>query len=184
MQFVNRTKDWGLNIPSFSNGASFVDLDLDGDLDYVVNNINDPAFIYRNNSVENFKESSNYLRINLKGEASNVAAIGASVELWSKGHYQYAEKFLSRGYISSVDPIMHFGLGNINEVDSLRITWPSSKKVTNLKSIRVNQVITLKESDAIASVVKPHVSKTQKIFTKVEDVVDFTHIENDYIDFF
>jgi hypothetical protein len=184
LQFVNRTKDWGLSIPSFSNGASFVDLDLDGDLDYVVNNINDPAFVYRNNTIEKFKENSSYLRINLQGETPNVAAIGAKVELWAKGNYQYAEKFLSRGYISSVDPIMHFGLGNIEEIDSLRITWPSSKKVTDLKSIKVNQVIILKESDAVAPVVRPRVNKLQKTFTKVEDFIDFTHTENDYIDFF
>ncbi|MBK8291722.1 MAG: ASPIC/UnbV domain-containing protein [Flammeovirgaceae bacterium] len=167
LQFVNRTKDWGLNIPSFSNGASFVDLDLDGDLDYVVNNINDPAFVYRNNTIEKFKENSNYLRINLQGETPNVAAIGAKVELWAKGSYQYVEKFLSRGYISSVDPIMHFGLGNISEIDSLRITWPSSKKVTDLKSIKVNQVIILKESDAVAPVVRPRVNKLQKLLPRL-----------------
>lgn len=184
LQFINRTKDWGLNIPSFSNGASFVDLDLDGDLDYVVNNINDPAFIYKNNSIELSKDNSNYLRFNLQGEAPNVAAIGASVECWSKGEYQYAEKFLSRGYISSVDPIVHFGFGNTNEIDSVKVTWPSTKKVTVLKSVKGNQVLTLKEIDGVAAVVRPTLSKSQRIFTKVEDVIDFTHKENDYIDFF
>ncbi|MEK6781239.1 MAG: VCBS repeat-containing protein [Bacteroidota bacterium] len=183
LDFVNQTQAWGMNIPSFSNGASFVDLDQDGDLDYVVNNINDPAFVYRNNTIGKINGGVNFIRIELKGNTPNLAAIGSKVELWSNGTYQYAEKFLSRGYISSVDPILHFGLGKSAVVDSIKVTWPSGKMMTVLKQIKANQVVTLNEDDAV-----PYVNLPRKdpnyLFSQVKGIIDFTHLEKDYIDFF
>ncbi len=113
-KFVKKNKEWFDEIPSYSYGAAFADLDNDGDLDYVVNNLNDEAFIYRNKTTENAKEKSNFIRIKLKGKEDNTFAFGAKVELWSGGNYQFHEHFLSRGYISSVDPIVHFGLSSIS----------------------------------------------------------------------
>lgn len=183
LNFVNQTQNWGMNIPSFSNGASFVDLDLDGDLDYVVNNINDPAFVYRNNTIGKINDGKNFIRVELHGKSPNLAAIGSKVELWSKGNYQYAEKFLSRGYISSVDPVIHFGLGKSSVIDSLKITWPSGEMMTVLKNINSNQVLKLAETDAVPLVRWPH-QKPRYLFTKAKDIIDFTHQEKDYIDFF
>ncbi len=110
LKFEKISQEWFDEVPSYSYGAAFVDLDNDGDLDYVTNNLNDEAFIYKNHTVEKNKEKTNYIRIKLNGKKDNTFAYGAKVELWSGGEYQFQENFLSRGYISSVDPIIHFGL--------------------------------------------------------------------------
>jgi enediyne biosynthesis protein E4 len=183
LKFVNQTQPWGMNIPSFSNGAAFVDLDQDGDLDYVVNNINDPAFVYRNNTIGKLNEDKNFIKIDLQGKNPNLSAIGAKVELWSNGVYQYSEKFLSRGYISSVDPILHFGLGKATTVDSIKITWPTGKMMTVVKGAKANQILKLNEEEAIPLVNSP-LKKIDYLFSKVNGIADFTHVEKDYIDFF
>ena len=184
LRFSNETDNWGMNIPSFSNGAAFVDLDNDGDLDYVVNNINDPAFVYRNNTIGKLNDNSSYLRISLTGEGHNLAAIGAKVEVWNMGNYQYIEKHLSRGYTSSVDPLIHFGLGKEILIDSIKVTWPLGKKVTILKSVNANQILNLRESEATtAAPTKPR-KKNQYLFTKADGLIDFVSNEKDYIDFF
>ena len=146
LEYRNVTEEWGMRIPSYSNGASFVDLDNDGDLDYVVNNINDKAFVYRNNT-ESLSDNSNYLKIKLEGEGQNSQAIGAKIELWDNGRLTFYEHFLSRGYISSVEPLVHFGLADTN-ADSLIITWPLGTKRTVLNDLKSNQVITAREADA------------------------------------
>ena len=112
LSFINRSKEWLPDIPSFSYGASFVDLDNDGDLDYVTNNINDKAFIMRNFTVEKSSRKANYIKIKLTGKDGNTMALGAKVELWANGKYQFHEHFLTRGYASSVDPVIHFGLAD------------------------------------------------------------------------
>ncbi|MDH5396085.1 MAG: CRTAC1 family protein, partial [Gammaproteobacteria bacterium] len=181
--FENVTQEWGLNIPSFSNGAAFVDLDNDGDLDYVVNNINDKAFIYKNNS-DKEKDNSNFLSLKLVGSDKNKLGIGAKIELWADGKYQYAEQFLTRGYISSVDPIVHFGLGSTKKVDSLKIIWPSLDRVTLLKNVEGNQILEVKEVDAKNYTFKPFAGKKQYLFSEVDSLLTFTHVQEDYIDFF
>jgi len=182
LHFTNQTETWGMNRPSFSNGAAFADLDNDGDLDYVVNNINDPAYVYRNNTIGELEDKSSYLRIALIGEGKNLAAIGSKIEVWHNNNYQYSEKNLSRGYISSVDPIIHFGLGKSTVIDSIRITWPQGKKITRLKSVPVNQILAIKESDAESA--RPARMKNNYIFSKANGAIDYVHTEKDYIDFF
>ena len=144
LRFTRRT-DWLPQIPSYSNGASMVDLDNDGDLDYVVNNLNDKAFILRNTTVEKSGKQSNFVEIRLSGMGGNTMAIGSKVELWSNGKYQFAEHFLTRGYASSVDPVIHFGLAENTGIDSIKVTWPTYGNTTLLKDIRVNQTIEIKE---------------------------------------
>ncbi len=183
LRFEDQTKKWGMNIPSFSNGAAFVDLDNDGDLDYVVNNINDPAFVYRNNTFSKNAKSANHIQFKLVGVSPNLDAIGSKVQIWSGGNYQYQEKFVTRGYISSVDPIMHFGLGNLVLIDSIRITWPTGKKTTILKNIKGNQKLTLNEEDS-KPLKERMVSTSNSQFTQVEDLISYSHQEKDYIDFF
>lgn len=183
LKFENRAQDWGLSIPSFSNGASFVDLDNDGDLDYVVNNINDPAFVYKNNTIGKLNDGNNYLRIDLTGLTPNVDAIGSKVEVWSEGKLQYAEKFLSRGYVSSVEPIIHFGLGDQPSVDSVIVIWPTGNSISIQRNVAANQVLRLSEKDAVPY--KP-IDKPMKkaLFKKTGNPVDYKHVQSDYIDFF
>jgi hypothetical protein len=181
----NRTKDWGLDIPSFSNGAAFADLDNDGDLDYVTNNINDPAFIYRNNTIGSLQENPAFLRIALKGKSPNTLAIGAKVTLWSGGKKQYQEQFLNRGYISSVDPVVHFGLGGDLKADSVEIIWPGHTSITRLYDVKANQLLTVNEEEAQPfTASSPLTASNETIFEEETGVLDYTHKQSDYIDFF
>ena len=178
--FEDVTKEWGMEVPSFSNGAAFVDLDNDGDLDYVVNNINDPAFIYKNNTSD--IGNSNYIRIKLEGIKPNVDALGAKVELWYNGSYQYQEHYLTRGYISTVDPVVHFGIGSSTNIDSLRIVWPGGTAATVIKSPEINTLLVLEESEALNF--KPELEIPNRLFQRTDSVISYTHKENDFIDFF
>jgi len=182
LKFEDRSLDWLPNIGSFSYGASFVDLDNDGDLDYITNNIDDKAFILKNTSMEKSKGKLGYIRINLTGIEGNTDALGAKVEIWSNGKYQYAEKYTTRGFASSVDPIIHFGLGQETMVDSIKVTWPVSNKVSVLKNVEVNQLITISESDSQPIENEPK-SEKEYLFTQRNDVLDYTHDEDDFIDF-
>ena len=127
LTFEDVSMTWGLGIPSFSNGAIFSDLDLDGDLDYVVNNINDKAFLFENKLSEK-EQSPNYIQIELKGSKLNPNALGSKVVLKFKdGSIQYQEQQLSRGYMSSNDPILYFGLGDEKKLDVIEVLWPNGK---------------------------------------------------------
>lgn len=132
--FEDTSEAWGLNIPSFSNGAVYSDLDLDGDLDYVVNNINDKAFIFENTASKKFKER-NYIQLQLSGPMTNPLGIGAKVFIEYDGRKLYTEQRLGRGYMSSVDPVLHFGLGEGPENVTLTIIWPNNRSqiIENLK---------------------------------------------------
>ena len=179
--FKKRT-DWLPPVPSYSYGAAFVDLDNDGDLDYVVNNLNDEAFIYRNYTVEKEGKQANFIRIKLTGTKGNTMAIGAKAELWAKGKYQYTENFLTRGYASSVDPVIHFGLGKNTTIDTLKITWPATGYVSVLKNIPANQTLDLNEKDSRPSkaVAKP---KKDLLFDKTDNLLNYSHEQTDFIDF-
>ncbi|MBC6997320.1 VCBS repeat-containing protein [Cytophaga sp. FL35] len=134
--FVNQTKASGLELPSYSNGAVYTDLDLDGDLDLVVNNINDHAFIFENQLHQQKNSSHNYLKIELPITAE---FLGSKVRVFSNSRTLYAEFFPHRGYLSSYDPIMHFGLGSVTTIDSVEIEWPNQRQST-YKEIAVNQI--------------------------------------------
>ena len=183
--FVNKSREWFDEIPSYSNGAAFADLDNDGDLDYVVNNINDEAFIYRNNTVEKSKGKTNFIRIKLNGKKDNTFAFGAKVELWSGGNYQFQEHFLSRGYISSVDPIIHFGLSDHVLIDSIKVTWPSSENISCIKNIEANQLVEIDEKNSIPSDEYPQNTKEAELFfSRMDSLIEYTHLQDDFIDFY
>ncbi|MCU0357981.1 MAG: CRTAC1 family protein, partial [Cyclobacteriaceae bacterium] len=189
-KFENRTTDWGMHLPSFSNGASFVDLDNDGDLDYVVNNIDDAAFVYRNNTIGKLNDNTSYLRITLQGDEQNTQALGTRIELWNQGAYQYHEHYVTRGYISSVDPVVHFGLkapaGQKDwTIDSVRIIWPGAKRQTVLKDVTPNQLIraTIAESTVFSGSLLPP-PPAHLLFQRERSWISFKHQEEDYIDFF
>ena len=183
--FVNKSREWFDEIPSYSYGAAFVDLDNDGDLDYVVNNLNDEAFIYKNYTIEKAKEKSNFIRIKLNGKKDNTFAFGAKVELWSGGNYQFQEHFLSRGYISSVDPIVHFGLSEHILVDSIKVTWPSSEYISFIKNIEANQIVEFDEKNSIPPEKdSQNAKKAELLFSRKDSVIEYTHLQDDFIDFY
>jgi len=185
LNFENVTKDWGMDTPSFSNGAAYADLDNDGDLDYVVNNINDSAFVYRNNSMQLKPEESNYLRIKLNGLKNNINGIGAFIEIsYDKGQHQIYETTPYRGYLSTIENVAHFGLGKTKKIDEIKVTWQSGKYQI-LKNIDVNQVLEMDERLAVSSQPLAVGSWKSTVFLDISDslLVNYTHQEVDAIDF-
>lgn len=183
-QFEDVTEKWGMAEPSFSNGAAYADLDNDGDLDYIVNNINDSASVYRNNSMQIKPQESNYLRIRFKGNVPNIMGLGAQVEIdYNNGQKQVYEHTPYRGYLSSVEPVAHFGLGKIQKIDQLKIVWQSGKTQV-LKNIRTNQILSLKESDATIQTSVEQVS-APALFSDISAQlkIPYVHEEDDNIDF-
>ena len=175
--FENNTESAGIKQPANSNGAVYVDLDNDGDLDLVVNNINKPAFIYRNDTKTDHKK---YLKIALDGAQKNTQGVGAKVTLFSRGESQILEQMPTQGYLSTVSNVLHFGLANTNTIDSLTIKWPSDKQET-IYDIATNQKIILKEENAIS---KPKNSVlSNKIFTPTSTLIDFKHKSSPINDF-
>jgi hypothetical protein len=177
-----RKNDWLPDIPSYSYGASFVDLDNDGDLDYIANNINDKAFILKNNTIERSEKKAGFIRVKLTGKAGNTMALGAKVELWCKGKYQFVEHFLTRGYASSVDPVVHFGLSGETLVDSIKVTWPASGYITMVRNIVANRIIEINEETS-----EPD-KKTRQVnalmFSRQNDILNYIHEQTDYVDFY
>ena len=128
LTFTNEAAAWGLDQPSYSNGAAYADFDNDGDLDLVMNNINEEAFIYRNNLSK--EQSGNYLRIKLLDEKENVSGLGAKIWVYAQGKMFYAEHQIHRGYKSTVESTEHFGLGKITTIDSIIVEWQNGKRQT------------------------------------------------------
>ncbi len=186
LSFSNATKDWGIEIPSFSNGAVYVDLDNDGDLDYVVNNINDEAFVYRNTTSENSKDSLHYLKIAFKGDSLNLHGIGAIAHIYYDGSKQQLyENSPCRGYLSSVQDIAHFGLGKTSQIDSLVVIWPGGKK-ESIINVRSNQLLRVDIKNAVVKIKESsQLLATNNIFTNVTAAmnVTFVHQQNDFVDF-
>ncbi|NKI25795.1 VCBS repeat-containing protein [Arenibacter sp. 6A1] len=188
--FSDAGQEWGLNIPSFSNGAVFADLDGDGDMDYVVNNINDEAFLFENALDSKKDQRNNFLLVDLKGPKTNQSGIGSKITIRFKDDsFQYYEHYLSRGYMSSVQDIAHFGLGESADIKSLEIIWPDGK-FQKIEDVKANQAITLNynNSKAVASnkITFPFIPKQNTpIYVEVSDKlgIDYTHQEFDIVDY-
>lgn len=181
--FEDVSKKWGIKKPSFSNGAAYADLDNDGDLDYVVNNIDDSASVYRNNAIQTKQESSHYLRVQLKGSGQNIQGIGATLAIkYGKNQTQFYEYNPYRGYLSTVETIAHFGLGNNQKINELKVVWPNGK-MQIVKNIASNQVITLDEKNA--QFMDEQSLQSTTLFTDISDQlqIPYLHIEDDIIDF-
>ncbi len=150
LRFEDRTEKWGLSVPGFSSGAAYGDLDGDGDLDLVVNNVNMEAFVYRNRAVEQYPDRS-WLRIGLQGNAANPQGIGAQIEAIHQGRHWYVEQMPQRGFQSSVDPVLHLGLGaGVNVLDTVLVRWPNGP-ITLRTQIEARQQIVFNEDAALSS---------------------------------
>ncbi|MDQ3844139.1 MAG: VCBS repeat-containing protein [Bacteroidota bacterium] len=185
LTFSNATEQTGLATPSVSNGAAYADLDNDGDLDLVVNNMNQEAFLWRNEIRKSIKDTAqNFIAVQLKGPSGNTFGLGSKVSLFSKGAMQYLEQSPVRGFSSSVDYRLHFGLGNISVVDSLKIQWPDNK-VQVIKNVNVNQLLTLKYEEAKEPVAQNDGPLANTLFKDATDLlaIDFRHTEAAYFDF-
>lgn len=189
LKFDNAAPEWGLDQPSFSNGSSYADLDNDGDLDMIVNNVNEEAFVYRNNARE-IKPANHYIGFSLQGEGQNTYALGAQVKIFSGGSIISREVVPSRGFQSSVDYRIIAGLGT-QPVDSVWITWPSARKdsatlparmLTRLIAPKTDSVYRIAQSTAGSMFPAPE-ARFQPLLQPVANSF-IAHTEDDFNDFY
>ncbi len=185
LAFDDVTEAWGITEPTFSNGAAYADFDRDGDLDYVVNNINGFASVYKNNQIEQQPQSANFLRIQCQGTKDNVLGFGTWLELTlPDGTKQVYENSPYRGYLSSVETIAHFGLGKTQVVPEVKVIWPDGKGEI-LKNVRANQLLVVKYANAQTLPTSANTGTQEALLKDVSSLVqaDFIHQELDIIDF-
>ncbi|MDW3194230.1 MAG: VCBS repeat-containing protein [Cytophagales bacterium] len=176
MDFNNRAIELGLSDSTFSNGAVYSDLDNDGDLDLVVNNINDDSFLFENTSESN---GNHYLMLDLRLPDSSIA-VGAQVEIRINNQLMYQELVPVKGYLSSVDPRMHFGVGTAQQVGELKISWPNGATSTET-NIAVDQLLKRVQPPLTPTLGNPFT--VDPLMTEIKTPVGFQHIENDFEDF-
>ncbi|NEU06922.1 VCBS repeat-containing protein [Flavihumibacter sp. R14] len=178
LTFTDKSKAWGIDQPAVSNSASYADLDNDGDLDLIINNINEPVMIYRNNTDQAKAKS---LRVKLVGTGLNTSALGAKVYLETASGLQYQEKYVVRGYQASMDPVLLFGIGT-SPIRSLKVIWPNGKQ-SRLENVNTTQLLTLRQDEAHQDA-EPE-AKPNPLFTDITEKsgLKFKHAENDFIDF-
>ncbi|MBC7828157.1 MAG: VCBS repeat-containing protein [Chitinophagaceae bacterium] len=185
LKFSDVTVKWGLSEPCFSNGAAYGDLDNDGDLDFIINNINDEAFVYENKSPNSERKNNHYLQIDFKGSQHNKNGIGAWVELYyDSSKRQVYENSPYRGYLSSVQNIAHFGLGNNSSIDSISIKWPNGK-MQIMTDVKTDQKITADIKNALLSYSFDRSPNNNTLFEDVTEEVniDYQQQEIDFADF-
>lgn len=174
--FSNKTGEWISDVPKISNASIYTDLDNDGDLDIVTNNFNQVASIYQNNTSE-----TNSINVSLKYKDQNIEGLGTKVELYNDGERQLKQVFKSRGFMSSIDGSLHFGLDSSIKVDSLVITWPNNKIQTVLNPT-INSTVQLVYDESNIKDGQGSTRQETAIFEK-SNLIDFTHEEDRYNDF-
>ena len=181
LRFSSQAAAWGLATPSISSGAAYGDLDGDGALDLVVNNVNQEAFVYRNNA-RTLRAAHRSLRVRLAGERANRFGVGARVTLFAGPDAFMQELAPTRGFQSSVDYVLVFGLGTHETIDSVRVEWPD-ERVSTLTGVAANQLLTVRQSDAVRPV--PPAARSVKPALLIADstAIAFRHEENAFVDF-
>ena len=187
LTFKNRAKDWGMHELGFSSGAAYADLNNDGGMDLVVNNTNSTASIYKNllyKSNENLSSGNKYLKVKLRGKAPNTFGIGAKVLVYSGNKLFFQELNLTRGFQSSMEPVMNFGLGNIDNIDSLQVIWPTGEYQL-LSKVNINQSITLNQGEAENHYLYEKRVNDTTLFQDVSDQIEieYKHQENTFLEF-
>jgi hypothetical protein len=178
-QFENVGNAWGLSEPGYSNGAAYADFDNDGDLDLILNNLNGVARLYENTVNNTERGNAKFLQVQLKGPQENPQGIGARVWVHMDGQLGYAEQQLQRGYLSSVDPVMHFGVGG-RKVDSVTIVWPSGKMQV-MRDITSNSRITASFDQAQLTNTRPMANSP--LLKKEESTITGVMLEDIYTDY-
>ena len=186
LQFEDVTKNWGLDVPTFSNGAAYADLDNDGDMDMIINNINDEALIYKNTSREKDKSNNNFLNIQFHGGDQNKNGIGAFADIYyNHGKHQVYENTPFRGYLSTLQNMAHFGLGKTTQLDSVVVRWQNGKKQT-LQKVKADQLLKVNIAQAHdAYTFDQSKINTQSLFKEVTHSlgIKYKHQEEDFVDF-
>ncbi len=186
LKFIDNTAAWGMSHPGFSNGAAYADLDNDGDLDIVINNINEPATIYRNNAVQQL--NNHFLEIQLKGDEQNKFAVGAKVVIKQKNNIQTGYLNATKGFESASLQYVHFGTGKDSIIDEVQVLWPDGKSQI-FDQVKTNERLTVfyKNSGTTTRLTLPGAenSSSKKLFTDITSSIQlpFSHKENDFNDF-
>ena len=183
LSFSNMDEAWGFNTRSYSNGSTYADLDNDGDLDLIVNNINAPAYIYRNNA--GTLTGNHYISVVFKGKDMNTRGIGARVTLYNGGQEQVAEQFPTRGFLSATSDVLHFGLGKAKLIDSMLVRWPDSSEQL-IKDISADQILVLDINNAVkpGRIKQPDNEKMKFFSPSMIPGLEFRHKEDDWVDFY
>ncbi len=184
LQFTNRADEWGLGEPSFSNGSAYGDLDNDGDLDLVINNVNSPASLFRSEVNRRFPER-HYLQFELVGEGDNSQALGAKITLFVGDTSQYLEHMPMRGFQSSMDYRPHFGLGGAEKVDTVVVEWPDGA-VTVLQEVAADQTLRVAQAEAGAKLgSNPPLPLAGPVLQDITDEarIEYDHRESFFVDF-
>lgn len=178
--FEKYNTNWGIEFEGFSNGAAYADLDNDGDLEIVINNIDSVSSVFKNLSSEN--QQGSYLKLKLSGPSQNPLGLGAKVKLYTKDRVQFKEHTLVRGYQSSVEPILHFGLSQQEKIEKVEVSWPDGT-ISTLHDIAVNQLLEVTNSKSKTKT--DTTPETPKIFQEhqADGLKDYVNQENEFDDF-
>jgi hypothetical protein len=187
LTYINRASEWGLGEPGFSSGAAYADFNNDGGMDLVVNNTNSPATIYKNLLYFGKADSlynNNYIKIQLVGKGLNTNGMGSKVLIYANENIFFQELMVTRGFQSAVEPVLNFGLGNTEIIDSLRVIWPTGEHQV-LFNLKVNQRIRLDQINAADHYIYENKIQTDMIFQDVSEItqIDYKHQENTFIEF-
>ena len=177
--FTNVSSTAGIDFKGFSNGAAYADLDSDGDLDLVINNLDDPAMIYEN--LARTQNQQHYLQIRLKGKEDNYFGLGAKVNLYYSDQKQYQELTATRGFQSSVAPVLHFGTGKHDRIDKVTVTWPNGT-FQELKDVPVDQKMVIDQKEAQPSRKVVPLTWSKPLFHQINPL-QFVHQEALFDDF-
>ena len=180
LTFSDVSKSWGLDEESISSGATYADLDNDGDLDLIVCNNNHPLWVYKNNNNE--IDKNNFIKIKLAGDGKNVFGLDAKVIVVTDKEEQMQEMCPARGYQSSVDYTLNFGLGKQQKIKEIKVFW-SADSATIISNPKVNSTVIIKKQDAVA--INKNANEQTSLFADItaESGIDFKNKENEFVDF-